>query len=344
MTHFKQSSKLQLPVYQHAYGDKTASGVCMQSASDYSPFGVLLDGRIMQKMGYRYGFNSMEKDDEVKGDGNSVNYKYRMHDPRVGRFFSVDPLAKKYPELSTYQFSSNSPVINIELEGLEGGNSNSVFGKRYTGFGLVFTLSGDKNILSNLQFTVGFRQDINKVGGMEILGNPGTFGITPRVEIKGTVDLFPSFAFRGYLKINANISTPLESFSLELKVGPDKFRPSFSHPSSKSTFQKEMEEFDAKVPPFNFFDPLDIQTGDNDIDLQLSIMKTSLGLAKPINLSSVIPSSPLKFSFKPSYSLNSQFSYGQRQTIENRDSENSSAPVNSDNNTQIGPLKEDGTF
>jgi hypothetical protein len=59
-------------------------------------------------------------DDEIKGDGNSVNYKYRMHDPRLGRFFSVDPLFKDYLELTPYQFSSNSVICMIELEGKEG--------------------------------------------------------------------------------------------------------------------------------------------------------------------------------------------------------------------------------
>jgi RHS repeat-associated protein len=43
---------------------------------------------------YRYGFQGQEKDDEIKGEGNSVNYKFRMHDPRLGRFFAVDPLTK----------------------------------------------------------------------------------------------------------------------------------------------------------------------------------------------------------------------------------------------------------
>ena len=46
---------------------------------------------------YRYGFQGQEKDDELKGEGNSINYKFRMHDPRVGRFFAVDPLTAKYP-------------------------------------------------------------------------------------------------------------------------------------------------------------------------------------------------------------------------------------------------------
>lgn len=69
--------------------------------------------------GYRYGFQGQEMDDEIKGEGNSVNYKYRMHDPRVGRFFTVDPLAPKYPFYSPYAFSGNQVIHTVELEGLE---------------------------------------------------------------------------------------------------------------------------------------------------------------------------------------------------------------------------------
>ena len=42
-------------------------------------------------------------DNEIKGEGNSINFTYRMHDPRVGRFFAPDPLAHKYPFYSSYQ-------------------------------------------------------------------------------------------------------------------------------------------------------------------------------------------------------------------------------------------------
>ncbi len=69
---------------------------------------------------YRYGFNGKEGDDEVKGSGNSYDYGMRMYDPRVGRPFSVDPLTHSYPHLSPYQFFSNNPVLNIDLDGLEG--------------------------------------------------------------------------------------------------------------------------------------------------------------------------------------------------------------------------------
>ena len=89
------------------------------STADYSPFGVQLDERTVSAESYRYGFQGQEKDDEIKGAGNSVNYTYRMHDPRLGRFFAVDPLSPEYPWNSPYAFSENNVIHAIELEGLE---------------------------------------------------------------------------------------------------------------------------------------------------------------------------------------------------------------------------------
>jgi RHS repeat-associated protein len=91
----------------------------IKSHSDYYPFGMQMPGRNGNSGEYRYGFQGQEKDDEIKGEGNSVNYKYRMHDPRIGRFFAVDPLARKYPFYSPYAFSGNQVIHMIELEGLE---------------------------------------------------------------------------------------------------------------------------------------------------------------------------------------------------------------------------------
>ena len=90
-----------------------------RTISDYSPFGVLLPERIVNAGDFRYGFQGQERDDEVKGEGNSVNFKYRMHDPRVGRFFAVDPLAAKYPYNGSYNFSENRVIDGVELEGKE---------------------------------------------------------------------------------------------------------------------------------------------------------------------------------------------------------------------------------
>jgi RHS repeat-associated protein len=68
---------------------------------------------------YRYGFQNQEKDDEIKGVGNSVNYTYRMYDPRVGRFFAVDPLASDFPWNGSYNYSENQVIHMIEMEGCQ---------------------------------------------------------------------------------------------------------------------------------------------------------------------------------------------------------------------------------
>jgi RHS repeat-associated protein len=83
---------------------------------------MLVPNRHGSSTAYRYGFQGQEKDDELKGEGNSLNYTFRMHDPRVGRFFAVDPLESYYPFFSPYQFNANSPLMSVELEGLEASN------------------------------------------------------------------------------------------------------------------------------------------------------------------------------------------------------------------------------
>ena len=69
--------------------------------------------------GYRYFFNGQEADNEVLGEGALHAFEYRMHDTRIGRFWSVDPLAGKFPWNSAYAFAENRVVDGRELEGLE---------------------------------------------------------------------------------------------------------------------------------------------------------------------------------------------------------------------------------
>jgi RHS repeat-associated protein len=69
---------------------------------------------------YRFTFQGQEHDDELNGSaGTSYAFEYRMHDPRLGRFLSIDPLAAKYPHNSPYAFSENRVIDGVELEGLE---------------------------------------------------------------------------------------------------------------------------------------------------------------------------------------------------------------------------------
>jgi RHS repeat-associated protein len=90
--------------------------VGIRNSADYSPFGVELDGRTVSG-GYRLGFQNQEKDDEVKGEGNSINYTFRMHDPRLGRWLSMDLLTEYFPETSPFVFVNNIPIWEIDPDG-----------------------------------------------------------------------------------------------------------------------------------------------------------------------------------------------------------------------------------
>ena len=90
----------------------------IQTVQDYYAFGMQMPGRKLSG-GYRYGFNGKENDNEVKGEGNQQDYGMRIYDGRIGKFLSVDPLAPKFPFYTPYQFSSNSPISSIDLDGLE---------------------------------------------------------------------------------------------------------------------------------------------------------------------------------------------------------------------------------
>lgn len=59
---------------------------------------------------YRYGFNGQEKDDEVKGSDNSLDFGARIYDPRVGRFLSIDPKTFDFPANSPYDYAADNPI------------------------------------------------------------------------------------------------------------------------------------------------------------------------------------------------------------------------------------------
>jgi RHS repeat-associated protein len=101
-------------------------------AADYYPYGLRFneysserlfsvnssDGPVYQPMIHnRCLFQQQELLSDL--DLNLYHYKYRMHDPAIGRFISVDPLATDYPQYSPYAFSGNAVTAGVELEGLE---------------------------------------------------------------------------------------------------------------------------------------------------------------------------------------------------------------------------------
>ena len=54
----------------------------LKKRSDYLAFGMQMPGRYSSSGDYRYGFNGYEKDDDIKGSGNSYTTLFRQHTQR----------------------------------------------------------------------------------------------------------------------------------------------------------------------------------------------------------------------------------------------------------------------
>ncbi len=116
----------------------------MASQTDYYPFGMEMPGRRWRATGEdatRFGFNGKENDNEVKGEGNQQDYGFRIYDPRIARFLSVDPLSQYYPSWSPYPFAMNRVIDNVDLDGAEG--------KQYREYSIDKT-TGEKTVIQRV--------------------------------------------------------------------------------------------------------------------------------------------------------------------------------------------------
>ena len=90
------------------------------SATEYYPFGMAMVDRTYMTPSYRYGFNGKELDQEgLGGGGSTYDYGFRIYNPQIARFLSVDPLSANYPWYTPYQYAGNMPIAFIDLDGLE---------------------------------------------------------------------------------------------------------------------------------------------------------------------------------------------------------------------------------
>jgi len=79
------------------------------SAVDYFPYGAAL--RSYGKS--RYLTTQHERDLETGFDYRGA----RFYDSEVGRFLSVDPLAAKYPSMSSYNYVAGNPLMFVDPTG-----------------------------------------------------------------------------------------------------------------------------------------------------------------------------------------------------------------------------------
>ena len=82
---------------------------------DYYPFGMEIISSIPYPKN-EYLYNKKELQEEL----GQYDYGARFYDPVIGRFTTIDPVAKHFPWLTSYQYASNNPVSKVDLDGLEG--------------------------------------------------------------------------------------------------------------------------------------------------------------------------------------------------------------------------------
>jgi len=127
------------------------------ASMDYYPFGMAMNSRNYNSSEYRFGFNGKEKDDEVKGTGNSLDFGARIYDPRIGRFLSIDPKWRDFTSLSSYLFADNNPIWNVDENGESPENGQFTGKARKTSLGVtVFRITTNDrksiNISKNILF------------------------------------------------------------------------------------------------------------------------------------------------------------------------------------------------
>jgi RHS repeat-associated protein len=80
-------------------------------------FGMVMPERSFSNQKYRFAFQGMEKDDELSGNGNSYTTEFRQYDPRLGRWFSIDPEFKTFVWQSPYVAFDNNPISKTDPRG-----------------------------------------------------------------------------------------------------------------------------------------------------------------------------------------------------------------------------------
>jgi len=74
--------------------------------------------RSWEKVEYRYGFGTQEKDNEITGiNGTHYTAMFWEYDTRLGRRWNVDPLTREQPSFSPYKVFYNNPNFWIDRSG-----------------------------------------------------------------------------------------------------------------------------------------------------------------------------------------------------------------------------------
>jgi len=100
--------------------DGTIATSEIKREQNYYPFGMEWKGVNTTVRGVKNNLKTYQGQELTEDLGlNTHEWKYRISDRSIGRFWQIDPLAEDYMYNSTYAFQENKLGMGIELEGAE---------------------------------------------------------------------------------------------------------------------------------------------------------------------------------------------------------------------------------
>jgi len=122
-------SDIKIQQYYNSGNEVECYTADITAVNDYASLGGLLTERTLNKVLFPNTFNG-KRDDHEPGD--CKEYGMNIYSPGIRRFPTLGQIAKDYTELTTYQFASNSPILNIDIDDLEG--TSALINAVYSGY------------------------------------------------------------------------------------------------------------------------------------------------------------------------------------------------------------------
>ena len=142
-------------------------------AYSYYPFGLQQKGIGITASGGLHNYKNTFQKQEVNEDlGLGLyEFKYRIDDPQLGRFWQVDPKADSFRYNSVYAFSENHLTTHVELEGLEKISIKDLWDKPEMSIEFLLDIETYYSLAKNINDLLGINSGLEVLSGKSAESN-----------------------------------------------------------------------------------------------------------------------------------------------------------------------------